>query len=506
MEIFVLRDGQQTGPFNEETIQTLYSRGGLAHSDMAWHKGLPGWIPLGEVLKPGSERPTSPPPAPVNSGVRSAPKKGATAKQKALLKYIGASFEEAITKEEAAVAISDAMESPKFSSRFQKWGEERLKLHPDLFQDEIDHRRANRVARYLERCQTDGAEAVKDVTKAHVQVLVESLDKRNPTWERDSKAALWDHLLPTIAEHFPQLVQEGWKQRLKPGLSKVAAAMAAQELPPVPSSPGAFSAALRGLVYGGVVLGLILGGNWLYKNATEKPGTTAANPAKQDVAAKPAEEKPTAPIAPPPVHPTEAPLIAANPVEPVAPVPAPAPNVNAEVVPAAPANPPVVAGNPDPSMAPAAPAPNAAPAAPMNPAVSLNTPPAPAPGGEPVPNPVPVAPATPDPTTVAPPAGPKNVLTVTKAVAVQLQFGKVTLNPGTRVRFIALEGQNVRVNFNNNVILIPALATDVDPNALPPAPATVNVPQPAIAPAPAPAPAPAATPMTPPAPKPSSDF
>ena len=99
---------------------------------------------------------------------------------------------------------------------------------------------------------------------------------------------------------------------------------------------------------------------------------------------------------------------------------------------------------------------------------------------------------------VAPaPAGVKNLLTITKPVAVQLQFGRVTLNTGTRVRFIALEGQNVRVNFNNNVILVPAIATDVDPNALPVAPA--------VAPTPTTTP-PAPAPATPAVPKPSSDL
>ncbi len=506
MEIFVLRDGQQTGPFNEDTLLSLCNRGGLDHSDMAWHKGLPGWIPLGEVLKPGSERPTSPPPAPL-SGIRPAPKKGATAKQKALLKYLGGSFEDGITKEEAAVVISDALENPKFSARLQKWGEERLKLHADIFQDEIDSRRANRVARYLERCQAEGTEAVKDVTKAHVQVLVESLDKRNPTWERDPKAALWEHLLPAIAEHFPQLVQDGWKDRLKkPAMSKVAAAMTAGEVPAQDSpNPGAFSAAIRGLVYGGVVLALIIGAMWLFRSPADKPaGNPTAKTGEQPKPADPAAAKPPE-IPALPAHPTEAPLIAANGTETIA--PAPAPVVNAEVVPGAviapaPAKPVEAVPAADPTMAatPAAIPPAPTPATPVNPAVALNTPPAPAP----VPGvDVPAAPPT-AATEPGTPAGPKSLLTVTKSVAVQLQFGKVTLNPGTRVRFIAMEGQNVRVNFNNNVILIPAQATDVDPNALPPAPTTVNVPQPpqpTVAP-----PAPAPVTPAPATPKPSSDF
>jgi hypothetical protein len=479
MEIFVLREGQQTGPFNEDTLQSLCHRGGLAPSDMAWHQGLPTWMPLAEVLKPGSERPTAPPPVPHANGTRSSSKKAATAKQKALLKYIGATYEEGITKEDAALAISDAIENPKFTARLQKWGEEKLRLHPDVFQDEIDHRRAHRVSRYLERCQTEGAEAVKDVTKAHVQVLVESLDKRVQVWERDPREALWDYLLPAIAEHFPQLVQEGWKGRLKPGLSKVAAAMAAGELPKDAPSPGAFSAALRGMVYGGAVLALILGGNYLFNKPNEPavnqpaPSKSPATPAVTESAK--VSEKP-APL----VHPTEAPLIGANPIEAPAPVPGSAPIINAEAK-AAPAvepapNTPPAAPSGDPAMASAAPATSA----PANPAVALNTPPAPAPTAVPAPTPAPTEPT--EPATPAPTAGFKSILTITKPVAVQLQFGTVTLTLGTRVRFIAMEGGNVRVNYNNNVILVPAIATDVDPSALPPAP-TAALPPPPIAPA-----------------------
>ena len=58
-----------------------------------------------------------------------------------------------------------------------------------------------------------------------------------------------ESVLPAIAEHFPQLVRDGWKEKLKAGgPSKVVEAMvAAGELPEGPAAPGALSAALRGL-------------------------------------------------------------------------------------------------------------------------------------------------------------------------------------------------------------------------------------------------------------------
>jgi hypothetical protein len=90
---------------------------------------------------------------------------------------------------------------------------------------------------------------------------------------------------------------------------------------------------------------------------------------------------------------------------------------------------------------------------------------------------------------------------LTQPVTVQLQFGKVTINSGTKVRLIAIEGQNVRVNFNNNIVLLPIASTDIDPanTVVAQPPAAVLTP---VAPTPAPPATPAPTaPMTPTAPK-----
>src|SRR5688572_13800374 len=230
MELFIIRDGQQAGPFTESLVQTMLKDGTLHLEDLAWHKGLPAWLPLEQVLR--SARVNAEPP-PVASAVRDCP---ATARQKALLQFIGATFSESVSRVDAALAISDAFENPKLTSRISKWGEEKLRLHPALFQEELDARRTNRAARFLELCQTDGAEVVKDITKAHVQVLIESLDKRNPGWDKEHEKALWDYFLPMVAEHFPQLIQAEWKGKLKFGAkSKVAAAYSTAILDEAPA-------------------------------------------------------------------------------------------------------------------------------------------------------------------------------------------------------------------------------------------------------------------------------
>lgn len=502
MDIFILRDGEQTGPFNEKTVETMIADGAARLKDMAWRKGLPAWLPLSEVLNPGSQKPSEPPPAVQLSGVRAAaePVKAATAKQKALLTYLGVELPSAASKTDAAVLVSDAMENPKFQARLSKWHEEKLKLHPDVFADEIELRKAGRGTRYVELCQTEGAGVVKDVTKAHCQVLVESLDKRFPAWESDPKTALWQYFFPAVAENFPTLVLPEWKAKLRMGSApKGAPTKATVAAGPVvvsaQSQPGPLQAAFRGIVYGLAALGVIIGGMQLMKSRENAPVAGNQPPASADT--KPATPPPV--TLPPPVAPNlpeNAPLIAA-----ADPVPATPPEVPAVPVPADPAP-----ANPVPADPPAAPAPAPAPAVPMTePPTAPAIPPAnPVPPGPPslpradtVPAPMPAvaaAPATPTVPAAPPaPAAPKSVLTLTKPVAIQLQFGKVTLPPGTKVRFLGADPAGLRCNFNNNIIVVPAASTDYDGTA---APATAALP-PGI-PAPITQPAPA----TPPAPKP----
>ena len=511
MELFIIRDGQQTGPFNQELVQSQLKSGELRPDDMGWHKGLSAWLPLGELFQRAAGSAEPPPVSSANSGVRGRPASG---RQKALLQYIGATIPSQVTREEAALAISDALENPKLTSRLAKWGEEKLRLHPDLFQDEVDYRRANRITRFLELCQTDGAEVVKDITKAHVQVLMESLDKRQVGWDMDSRVALWDYLLPSVAEHFPQLVQEEWKGKLKfGGTSKVAAAYAGSPTTGLlsatpPATPSALHAVFRGLVYGAVALGLVLGGMYVFRDTGKSDiaradGTAPAAPASpaNDVkpeapAANAANPEVVAPAEAAPAHPTKAPLIGAEDKQAAAPAP-PADNAVAAAAPP-PEKMATPAPSPAPEAAPAAPAPSPAP---MNNTTAFT--PAPAPPG--------ATPNAPQPaeTPAAPAPAVRDSAVLTQPVTVQLQFGKVTLNPGTRLRLIAVEGANARVNFNNNIVLVPVASTDIDPantvvaaiptppaappgTTLPPAAPTANIPAPAPSSSLAPKPLPSA--------------
>src|ERR1700722_7216228 len=68
MEIYIFRDGSQSGPFSEETIRRLLQEQSVTPGDLAWQPGAAQWIPLQEVLAtPAKEErsPASAAPAPI---------------------------------------------------------------------------------------------------------------------------------------------------------------------------------------------------------------------------------------------------------------------------------------------------------------------------------------------------------------------------------------------------------------------------------------------------------
>jgi len=318
------------------------------------------------------------------------------------------------------------------------------------------------------------------VTKAHVQVLVESLDKRHPGWETNRESALWDYLFPAVGEHFPQLVLPEYKDRLKPGgggsvkggsgltRSTLAAAGVSMTPPPRSSTLGAM---LRGAVLGVVALGAIIAGHHYWQQSRSKGAESVAGtpgpvaPAKSETPPAPAEPAAKEPAAQAPdkliaeakapdVVPENPPAPAPAPVAPGEPAVTPAPPVPAEkpATPVTAEKPPMTAEKPA--------TPEEKPAAPMTP---------PAPAEPPAVTPPPAAPAT-----------PRTAVKLVQNIGVMLQNGQGTLPAGTQLRDLGTEGANIRVSWNNSVFFVPAAATDINepqpaapaPSATPPAPGT----------------------------------
>ena len=509
MDIYILRDGKEIGPFSEETTQTLLKQGSIREVDYAWHPGLPKWIPLTDVLRPPAPALETPPPPPPSAAVETPlpalspaanlPKAGesATEKQKALLAYLGIPFSSETSKDQAALLVNDAMEDAKNGARLVQWNTDRLKLHPELFAAEIQAKKESRAGEFFEICEREGAEHFTKITKAHCQVLVGYLDVKFPNWDEDREAAR-KYFFPAVAEKFPQLVARSWKGKLRYATGpKIAAELNRQrpatgKLRKRTKSPGLPLAAIgRGLVFGVLILAMYFFVQKLFKpdGAPAPAHGQAENAAPKPIAPPPVAVKPEAlpPIEPEkmiaqadPLKPAlpDDPLMAADPAaaapdaDPLDPKMASLPADPLAPKPAV----PLVGFPPDPPMIadPLAPKPAAAlPGFPPDPPlVNPNAAPS---------TPDPLAPA--NPAVAPPPADPgvaaKVNLKLTKPIDVQFTYGKVKLPVGTSVKLVAREGNVVRVNYLNTILVVPITSTDFATAEAAPVPAPAHAPAPA---------------------------
>ena len=69
MQIYISRNGQQSGPFSLDQLIAMSAHGSVLATDLAWSEGAVGWTPLGEFLraKSGALGSATPPPVPSSS-------------------------------------------------------------------------------------------------------------------------------------------------------------------------------------------------------------------------------------------------------------------------------------------------------------------------------------------------------------------------------------------------------------------------------------------------------
>jgi uncharacterized RDD family membrane protein YckC len=70
MDFYLTQNGVRRGPFRVFQIKEMLDRGEAAATDLGWHSGLTGWLPLSEIdaITPYLPR-TTPPPLPAGEGV-----------------------------------------------------------------------------------------------------------------------------------------------------------------------------------------------------------------------------------------------------------------------------------------------------------------------------------------------------------------------------------------------------------------------------------------------------
>lgn len=62
MNIYISRNGQQLGPFNESDIRDKYYSGQLLPNDFGWYEGMANWQPLPQIISSLPQPTASAPP------------------------------------------------------------------------------------------------------------------------------------------------------------------------------------------------------------------------------------------------------------------------------------------------------------------------------------------------------------------------------------------------------------------------------------------------------------
>jgi len=460
MDIYILRDGKEIGPFSEETTQSLLKQGSVLINDLAWQPGMPQWIPLHSVLYPPPGASSAKPPPPPNAALESAAAEPATERQKAFLSYMAIHFPPDATKAQAALLVNEAMENPNDPGRVSRWNEDRLRLHPDLFAPEIRARKENRASHFFEMVEMKGSGYFNNVTKAHCQVLVGYLDVQYPNWDARGDDAVFNYFFPAIAEKFPQLVTKEGKGRFKyPHGPKVAAELSRHaRTPHVKAHRSPLASVARAIGFGvGFLLVVFAGYTFYTTNKSTHAGLADSN---QDDASS---------------------ISASGDVLLPAPDPTGTPPPNDATASDAPSRQAPETMFSDPSAA--------------TPRASVDTP-----AAGPIFDPAPSEAAFPNPNPAPTPA--KTNLVLTKPTEVRSPFGPLRLPTGTPVKLISREGSMVQVRYRDEEYLIPVNSTDLLSSGTPargssPAPplSGLATPAPPATRAPAATPPPMATPV-----------
>ena len=464
MEIYLLRDEKEVGPYPAEDVRSWLQEGHVAANELAWTEGLSEWQPLQQLLGLGADAVTAsayvppepepepePEPIPVPKGPPASPR------QKAFLSYMGISFSPELSEEEAELLTEEVTQNRKNAKRLAKWEDDRLDLHPEMFVAEIQARMKNRPNYFFKMVETEGADCFNGVTKAHCQVLVGYLDVNHPQWDAKHSEATWKYFFPAIAEKFPQLVRKEWRSKLKfkeaprlggeAGASRAAGrARSRSRLAIVRNFVAALSVVLMVVIVGGGAMAIFApdklppdirnqvesGKAWLAAFVRgDQPAEKSTASTKPAPGANAGAKKPVSIATPPPRMPV-------------------APKTATSSGPAVAGATPAKAAMPQPGAA-------------VAPVVAAVVPVAPTP----LPRPTvalfdPHAFATPAPsaTGAAPPDTGKSV-TIVQPVTIQTTYGKVTIAAGTSVKLLGVDGDKVRVNYMNSPISVPATATDL---------------------------------------------
>jgi hypothetical protein len=215
--IHVARCGEEIGKFDEERdILSGLRDGSLLMDDYYWCEGMSEWKHLSalEISKgalattaqkdaltaaglPFDELTTKAQVTALFSAGSNAP---ATAKQLALLSYLGRPVSESISKKEAADRIDAIVGDSDGADKFRDWNDDKVILFPDIYADEIATRKKECFAQYNAFRADLGARAsgLPKLSLEHATRIFAYLDTTRPGWLKPRTAMFLDHFLPCV--------------------------------------------------------------------------------------------------------------------------------------------------------------------------------------------------------------------------------------------------------------------------------------------------------------------
>ena len=210
--IYVSRDGKVIAEFDDqrEILEALRDGKILMH-DYFWCEGMAEWQQLShlniskaalatdaqkEVLAraglPFDELTTK---AQVSAVLPSARDLPATAKQLALLTYLGQAASENLSKQEAADLIDAALRERERADAFGDWNDDKLLLFPEVFADEITQRKRECLDEYNSLWRKYYARRVSEEQAARIFAY---LDGTKPGWTKPRTAMCREHFVPCV--------------------------------------------------------------------------------------------------------------------------------------------------------------------------------------------------------------------------------------------------------------------------------------------------------------------
>ena len=215
--IHVARCGEEIGKFDEERdILSRLRDGSLLMDDYYWCEGMSEWKHLSALeISKGALATTAQKDARKAAGLpfdelttkaqvtalfwagSNAP---ASAKQLALLSYLGRPVSENISKKEAADRIDAIVGDSDGADKFRDWNDDKLILFRDIYADEIAARKKECFGEYntFRKELGSAASELPELSPDQASRIFAYLDAVRPGWMKPRAAMFIDHFLPCV--------------------------------------------------------------------------------------------------------------------------------------------------------------------------------------------------------------------------------------------------------------------------------------------------------------------